>query len=53
MEFSEIAKLNIKKDKSYNSMVVCDLVSRIEQKETKSKEYYKRIKKLKKEKRHN
>lgn len=52
-QLSEFARLTIKKDSDYNSMAVCDLVSRIEQKETKSNEYYKRIKKLKKEKRHN
>lgn len=43
MEFSEIAKLNIKKDKSYDSMVLCDLESRLKQDEPKSKEHNKRL----------
>ncbi|MPM31111.1 hypothetical protein SDC9_77664 [bioreactor metagenome] len=53
MEFSEIAKLTVKKDSDYNSMAVCDIVSRLKQEEPKSKEYYKRIKKRKKEKGNN
>lgn len=51
MEFSEIARLNIKQDsESYNSMVVCDLVSRLQQKETDSDIHYKKVKKCNKNK---
>ncbi len=42
MELSDIARLNIKNDsEAYKSMLACDLISRIEQKETKPKSYKK------------
>ena len=44
MEFSEIVKLKIKDSESYNSMVVCDLISRIKQEDPKPKEHCKKVK---------
>lgn len=51
MELSEVARLNIKQDSdSYNSMVVCDLISRLQQKEIKPKNQYKKVKSCNKKK---
>mgnify|MGYP000995700692 CR=1 FL=1 len=50
MELSEFVKLKIKDSESYNSMVVCDLISRLQQKETDSDIHYKKVKKCNKNK---
>lgn len=52
MELSDIARLTIKLDsEAYKSMLVCDLVSRMQQKETKPKSYKKIKSNYKKKKR--
>jgi hypothetical protein len=49
LKISEIARVNIKQDSTiFNDMVGCDLVSRLQQNEMKSKDTYKRNKNINK-----